>query len=43
MFCHIYEIYNASFHQKLEISRYKAALDITGTIRGTSEEKLVNE
>ena len=34
------QVYNVSFHQKLE---YSSALAITGAIRGTSTEKLYNE
>ena len=34
---------NVSFHQKLESIQYNSALAITGTIRGTSTEKLYNE
>ena len=37
------EAYIASFHQKLELLRYNACLAITGTIRGTSREKLYEE
>ena len=33
----------ASFHQKLDSIQYKAALAITGAVRGTSKEKLYNE
>ena len=37
----IYDIaYNLSFNQKLESIQYNVALAITGTIRGTSREKL---
>ena len=37
----IYDIaYNLSFNQKLESVQYNVALVITGTIRGTSREKL---
>ena len=32
-----------SFHQKLEFIQYNACLAITGTIRGTSKEKLYQE
>ena len=35
--------YNGSFHQKLEIFKYNAALAITGVIRGTSKENLFSE
>ena len=35
--------YNNSFHQKLESIQYNAALAITGTIRGSSREKLYQE
>ena len=37
------QVYNVSFHQKLESIQYKAALAITGAIRGTSREKLYHE
>ena len=37
------QAYNASFHQKLDSVQYNAALAITGTIRGTSKEKLYDE
>ena len=37
------QAYNMSFHQKLESSQYNARLAITGTIRGTSIEKLYQE
>ena len=37
------QAYNVSFHQKLESLQYNWALAITGTIRGTSTEKLYNE
>ena len=37
------EVYNASFHQKLDSIQYIAALAITGAIRGTSKEKLYDE
>ena len=37
------QAYNASFHQNLDSIQYNAALAITGTIRGTSKEKLYNE
>ena len=37
------QAYIASFHQKLELLRYNACLAITGTIRGTSREKLYEE
>ena len=35
--------YNASFQQKVEGIQYNAALAITGTIRGTSKEKMFEE
>ena len=35
--------YNNSFHQKLESIQYNAAPAITGTIRGSSREKLYQE
>ena len=34
------QVYNALFHQKLELLQYNACLAITGVIRGTSREKL---
>ena len=37
------QTYNASFHRKLESIQYSACLAITGTIRGTSYEKLNQE
>ena len=37
------QAYNTSFHQKLESVQYNACLAITGTIRGTSKEKLYQE
>ena len=37
------QAYNMSFHQKLESIQYNACLAITGTIRGTSKEKLYQE
>ena len=35
--------FNESFHQRLESIQYNAAITITGTIRGTSSEKLLEE
>ena len=35
--------YNTSFHQNIESIQYNAALAITGTVRGTSREKLYQE
>ena len=35
--------YNESFHHKMESIQYNAALAITGTVRGTSREKLYQE
>ena len=35
--------YPDSFHQKIESVQYNSALAITGTIRGTSKEKLYHE
>ena len=35
--------FNESFHQRLESIQYNAAIAITGTIRGTSLEKLFQE
>ena len=32
------QVYNASFHQKLELLQYNACLAITGVIKGTSRE-----
>ena len=37
------QAYNVSFHQKLESIQYNSSLAITGTIRGTSAEKIYNE
>ena len=37
------EAFNNSFHQKNESSQYNSALAITGTIRGTSREKIYQE
>ena len=37
------QTYNASFHRKLESIHYSTCLAITGTIRGTSYEKLNQE
>ena len=37
------QVYNVSFHEKLESVQYNSVLVITGTIRGTSTEKLYNE
>ena len=37
------QIYNASFHRKLESIQYSACLAITDTVRGTSYEKLNQE
>ena len=34
------QTFNAPFHRKLESTQYSACLEITGTIRGTSYEKL---
>ena len=33
------QVYNASFHQKLDSIQYNAALALTGAIRRTSKEK----
>ena len=38
-----YQAYTASFYQKIEYVKYNSALVITGTIRGTSKEKLYHE
>ena len=35
--------FNESFHQRLESIQSNAAITITGTIRGTSSEKLLEE
>ena len=37
------QLYNDSFHQKLESIQYNAALAITSAIRGSSREKLCQE
>ena len=37
------QAYNLSFHQKLESIQYNAAVAFTGTIRGSSREKLYQE
>ena len=37
------QTFNNSFHEKLELIQYNAALAITGTIRSSSEEKLYQE
>ena len=37
------QAFNASFHEKLESIQYNACLALTGTIRGTSKEKLYQE
>ena len=37
------QAFNASFHEKLESIQYDACLALTGTIRGTSKEKLYQE
>ena len=34
------QMFNNSFHEKLELIQYNAALAITGAIRGSSREKL---
>ena len=34
------QAYNASFHRKLELIQYNAALAITGATRGNSKEKI---
>ena len=38
-----YQSYNDSFHAKLEPYQYKAALAMTGAIKGSSTEKLYQE
>ena len=37
------QAYNTSFHQTLDSIQYNTTLAITGTIRGTSKEKLYDE
>ena len=37
------QTYNESFHQKMELIQYNAALAIAGAMRGTSREKLYQE
>ena len=37
------QAYNVSFQQKVESIQYNAAVAITGTMRGTSKEKLFEE
>ena len=37
------QAFNNSFHEKLELIQYNAALAITGTIRSSSGEKLYQE
>ena len=37
------QAFNSAFHGKLEAIQYNACLAITGTIRGTSREKLYHE
>ena len=37
------QVYNVSFHQKLEPIQFNLALAVTGAIRETSTEKLYNE
>ena len=37
------EVYNETFHQKLESIQYNACLALSGTIRGLSREKLYNK
>ena len=37
------QAYNLSFHQKLELIQYNAALALTRAIRGSSKEKLCQE
>ena len=37
------QTFNTSFHEKLESIQYIACLALTGTIRGTSKEKLYQE
>ena len=37
------QIFNNSFHERLELIQYNAALAITGATRGSSREKLYQE
>ena len=37
------QVFNNSFHDRLESIQYNACLAITGAIRGTSREKLYQE
>ena len=37
------EVYNETFHQKLESIQYNACLALSGAIRGSSREKLYHE
>ena len=37
------QLYNNSFHQKLESIQYNAALAIAGAIRGSSREEICQE
>ena len=37
------QVFNNSFHQKIESLQYNAVLAITGAIRGTSREKICQE
>ena len=37
------QTFNNSFHEKLELIQYNAALTITGTIRSSSREKFYQE
>ena len=36
------QVYNVSFHQKIESIQYNAALAITGAIRGTSKREALS-
>ena len=38
-----HKIFNESWHRKLDMAQYNAALAITGAIRGTDTEKLYQE
>ena len=38
-----YRAFNESFHQRLKSIQYNVAIAITGTIRGTSSEKFLQE
>ena len=38
-----YQAFNKSFHDNIESTLYNASLEITGVIRGTLREKLLQE